>query len=317
MSCYSSRLLLVAICAPTCASAASGLALSDQISTADSTRSSDNDPLPGPPRGGSAVHTHSQSAVVLPSRQGGVALHQDESFPPVRGVAVRHAPPPPLPLMRVLQREETGGCQRAQMMSPPHPRPRSAHAKDIDLPRRLPGTSPFRGATWQTGSLRERRLTHEATDGRNQQKKEEGDLRRQLISSDKMRITRLQSSSDPGEGAHCQFDLFHALLTNEMKANDAVPLITCLILTSCCLLLDECEQQVDHSVSAENSSLLLLLLLETRMTRAGGEKDAVVPFGLGLKSSEGWVEIFCLSPEAPVSLFVFFQIHEVNVTFDH
>ncbi|KAK5851676.1 hypothetical protein PBY51_023213 [Eleginops maclovinus] len=48
---------------PTCVSTTSGLSLSDQLSTADSTRSSDDDPGPGRPRGRSTVHIHSGSAI--------------------------------------------------------------------------------------------------------------------------------------------------------------------------------------------------------------------------------------------------------------
>ncbi|KAI9519217.1 hypothetical protein NQZ68_030749 [Dissostichus eleginoides] len=48
---------------PTCVSTASGLTLSDQLSTADSTRSSDDDPGPGLPCGRSTVHIHSGSAM--------------------------------------------------------------------------------------------------------------------------------------------------------------------------------------------------------------------------------------------------------------
>lgn len=59
--------VLVAICLPTWVSAALGPALSDRLSTADSTRSSDDDSRPGVPHGHSAVHIHSQSAVVLHS----------------------------------------------------------------------------------------------------------------------------------------------------------------------------------------------------------------------------------------------------------
>ncbi|KAK5609497.1 hypothetical protein CRENBAI_007211 [Crenichthys baileyi] len=59
--------VLVAICAQTCVSVAPGLTLSDQLSARDSTRSSDDDPQPGLPRGRSAVHIHFQSAAVLRS----------------------------------------------------------------------------------------------------------------------------------------------------------------------------------------------------------------------------------------------------------
>lgn len=59
--------VLVAICSSTCVSAASGLVLSDQLSTEDSTRSSDDDPRPGLPRGHSAVQIHFQPSVVLRS----------------------------------------------------------------------------------------------------------------------------------------------------------------------------------------------------------------------------------------------------------
>lgn len=66
--------VLVAVCALACVSVAPGPALSDQLSMADSTRSSDDDPRPGLPGGRSAVHIHFQSGVVLRSLAIRVAL---------------------------------------------------------------------------------------------------------------------------------------------------------------------------------------------------------------------------------------------------
>lgn len=80
--------------AATCASCGLG-ASRCQISfyTADSTRSSDSNPRPGRPRSRLAVHTHPQSAVVLPpltSCQGGIALHGGPSPSPVHTQTQSH-----------------------------------------------------------------------------------------------------------------------------------------------------------------------------------------------------------------------------------
>lgn len=84
--------VLVANCAQTCVSVASGPALSDQLSTADSTRSSDDDLEPGLPCSPSAVHIHFQSAAAAPrSTLSSVSLclkHNAVTFREIRRLAV-------------------------------------------------------------------------------------------------------------------------------------------------------------------------------------------------------------------------------------